>query len=275
MPLSGRGAILQPAAPGRGVAAQLARDRRRRPTYPSGDLTHAAPTGLQDRDLLALGERQVAPRQRRPADRRHAATLTKPPDTNRGRHPGDHAGLLARHAVGDRRPEPLPILTPRHQRSTRRTHRRPARPIRPTPPRLPHRNSSSSRCRLTKRAGCRFIRTHAAARGRGWEQVQLLDRRLDPPVPSSQIATSQKSRWISIPMNRTILLPSLSRRERGKGCLSAGVRRWQGSRRGSTSAARTILYDRRMPERRSTGPEAWHARVRDESAVIISRSGLL
>lgn len=86
---------------------------------------------------------------------------------------------------------------------------------------------------------------------------------------------SQKPRWISIPMNRTIVLPSLSRREAGKGCLSAGVRRWQARDGGSTSAARTILYDRRMPERRYTGPEAWHARVRDEIAVIISRSGLL
>ena len=56
--------------------------------------------------------------------------------------------------------------------------------------------------------------------------------RSSEPLPSSQIATSQKSRWISIRMNRTILLPSLSRREGGKGCLSAGVRRWQGSQRG-------------------------------------------
>jgi hypothetical protein len=56
--------------------------------------------------------------------------------------------------------------------------------------------------------------------------------RSSEPLPYSQIATSQKSRWSSIRMNRTILLPSLSRREGGKGCLSAGVRRWQGSQRG-------------------------------------------
>src|SRR4051794_8943988 len=56
MPLRGRGPILQPAAAGRGVAAQLARDRRRSPPDTPRDLPHPAPAGLQQRDLLALGE---------------------------------------------------------------------------------------------------------------------------------------------------------------------------------------------------------------------------
>ena len=112
MPLSRRSPILQRAATGSGVPAQLPRDRRRRPAHLPGDLTHAAAPGLQDRDLLALGERQVASRQRSPADRRHSATLTKPPDADRGRHTGSHARLLTRHPGGDRRPEPLPILPP-------------------------------------------------------------------------------------------------------------------------------------------------------------------
>ena len=47
--------------------------------------------------------------------------------------------------VSDRRPEPLPILTPRRSGATRRPHRRSPCPVRPTPPRLPHSNSSSSR----------------------------------------------------------------------------------------------------------------------------------
>src|SRR4029453_10184222 len=142
IPLSRRGPILQPATAGRGVAAQLARDRRRRPIDPPGDLAHPAALSVEDRDLLALSERQVAPRQRRPADRWHPATLTKPPDADRRRHPGGPPALVARHPAGDRRPEPLPILTPRHRRPTRGTHRRSPRPIRPTPPRPSHRPSS-------------------------------------------------------------------------------------------------------------------------------------
>jgi hypothetical protein len=56
MPLRGRRAIVKAAAASRGVAPQLPRDRRRRPTQPARDLAHPATTGTQKRDLLALSE---------------------------------------------------------------------------------------------------------------------------------------------------------------------------------------------------------------------------
>jgi hypothetical protein len=37
--------------------------------------------------------------------------------------------LLARHPTRDRRPEPLPMLTPADRRAPRRTHHRPARQL--------------------------------------------------------------------------------------------------------------------------------------------------
>jgi hypothetical protein len=47
VPGRGRGPILQQAATGRGVAAQLPRDRRRRPADPPSDLGHAAALALR------------------------------------------------------------------------------------------------------------------------------------------------------------------------------------------------------------------------------------
>ena len=61
MPLRRRGPVPQPAAAGRGIAPQLARDRRRRPPQPPGDLPHAMPLRTPQRDLLALRERQAPP----------------------------------------------------------------------------------------------------------------------------------------------------------------------------------------------------------------------
>src|SRR5690242_676635 len=82
VPLGRGGAILQAAAPRRSVAPQLARDRRRRPPEPPGDLPHPAPLRTPQRDLLAFRERQVPPRgrPRRPRQRRwwHAARLPEP-----------------------------------------------------------------------------------------------------------------------------------------------------------------------------------------------------
>ncbi len=61
-------------------------------------------------------------------------------------HPAAHSGVLARQAVRDRHPEPLPILTPRHRRASRRPHRWATRPTRSTSPSFLHRSSSSLRC---------------------------------------------------------------------------------------------------------------------------------
>ena len=144
MPLRRARPILKTAAASRSVTTQLAGDRRRRAAELPRDLPDPAPAGAQQSDLLPLGKRQVASRQRRLGDRRHPATLPEPSDANRRRDTGLHASGLARRAAGDRCPEPLPMLPAPARRPTRRPHRRPPSPIRPPPLRLAHRNSSRS-----------------------------------------------------------------------------------------------------------------------------------
>src|SRR3954454_2589977 len=61
MPLRGAGPIRQPAAARGGVAAQLARDRRRRTPQPASDLPYALALGATQRDLLAFSEHQIPP----------------------------------------------------------------------------------------------------------------------------------------------------------------------------------------------------------------------
>jgi hypothetical protein len=70
----------------------------------------------QDRDLLALSERQVPPRQRGQRDWRHPASLTEPPRPDRLRHASHGRRVLARRAAGDRLPEPDPVLAPPSRR---------------------------------------------------------------------------------------------------------------------------------------------------------------
>ena len=121
VPLRGRGPVVQPAAPGRGVAAQLPRDRRRRAAQLAGRSHGPRPPGVQDRDLLPLRERQVATRRRArlidgmpPPSRNHrappAATRRTPP-----RRP--HSSTLERSPPRTRR------STSRHRRPSRRPHR--------------------------------------------------------------------------------------------------------------------------------------------------------
>jgi hypothetical protein len=119
MPLRRRGAIVQTAAAGRGVTAQLPRDRCGVSAEPARDLAHPDALGSQDCDLFALRERKVATRQRSQTGRWHPATLPEPPPAHRRRHTARHRGVLARQPAGDRLPEPLPMLTPRHRRPTR------------------------------------------------------------------------------------------------------------------------------------------------------------
>ena len=127
----------------RSVALQLSRDRRRRTTEPTRDLSHPRTTREQDRDLLPLGEGQITPRHRRELERRHPATLAKPPDTNARQHTRLDRSLLARCTSSDRFPEPDPMLpSPRRRMSTPTRSSRSGTTPRPVSPR--HRNSSTS-----------------------------------------------------------------------------------------------------------------------------------
>src|ERR1019366_3958863 len=106
MPLSGRSSIFHSPASDRSIALQLSRDRRRRTTELTRDLTNPRTTRAEDCDLLSLVKGQITPGRRREAERRHAATLAKPPDTNARQPPGLDRSLLARRASSDRLPEP-------------------------------------------------------------------------------------------------------------------------------------------------------------------------
>src|SRR3984885_2023508 len=68
VPLRSAGPIRETTTTSRSVTAQLAGDRRRRPTEPTCNLTNATPAGSQQRDLLPLSKRQITPRQRGHSD---------------------------------------------------------------------------------------------------------------------------------------------------------------------------------------------------------------
>ena len=144
LPLRDRRPILQlPAASGR-IASQLSGDRRWRAPDPPGDLTHTSTLRSEQRDLLPLSKRQVAPRQRGERNSWHPATVPKPPDTNRLRDPRELGGLHRRHPVADRQPEHRTIRPTRHRRPPRRPHHRPPRQLRRPSVRPAHRNPPGS-----------------------------------------------------------------------------------------------------------------------------------
>src|SRR5215211_2449591 len=122
VPLRRRRPILQPVRARRCVAAQLPRDRRRRPVQPARDRAHPELLSVEDRDLFPLSKREIPPRQRGQRDWRHPATVAKPPAAHRLRHPRRRGRLLARPSSRDRPPEALPILPSRHRRPPRRPH---------------------------------------------------------------------------------------------------------------------------------------------------------
>src|SRR5712692_3026569 len=122
VPLGCRGPIFQSVRAGRGVAAQLPRDRRWCSTDAASDLTYPELLCVQDRDLLPFGERQVTARHRSQRDRRHPASLAEPPRPDRLGHAALHGGVFARHATSDRLPEPDPILATRCRWAPRRPH---------------------------------------------------------------------------------------------------------------------------------------------------------
>ncbi len=143
VPLGRAGPVLQAAAAGRGIAPRLPGNRRCRPTQLARDLADTDAPRMQDSDLLALAKRQISARYRGQADRPDPAAVAEPSRTDRWGHTSLNAGVLTRHSLGDRQPEPLPLLPPRHRRPARRPHRPPACSVQPTPLLLSHRNPRS------------------------------------------------------------------------------------------------------------------------------------
>ena len=121
VPLRRRRPIHDRVAARRRIAAQLPRDRRRRPT-PASDPAHAHVLGVEDRDLFPLGERQIPPRHRSQRDRRHPATVAKPPDADRHGYARRPSRIFGRPPGRDCPPETLPILPPRNRRPAWRPH---------------------------------------------------------------------------------------------------------------------------------------------------------
>src|SRR4051812_17071471 len=98
-----RGAV---AAVTVGVAAQLARDRRRRPPEPPRDLALLLAARVSERDLLARAERQASALQTAAAPRAHAAA---------GGHPARALLAVRAHLRSGIRDE-LPALQRRPER---------------------------------------------------------------------------------------------------------------------------------------------------------------
>src|SRR5438128_1362664 len=124
LPLRNRRPIVELAASRGRIAAQLTGDRRRETAERAGDRAYSQTLPSEQRDVFALGERQVPPRQWGELDRRHATPLAEPANTDRAGHATRDRRFLARESLGDLHPEPPLHIAP-HRRSARRPHRRP------------------------------------------------------------------------------------------------------------------------------------------------------
>ena len=82
VPLRDRRFVFEPESSGRSVPAQLPGDRRRRPPELTSDLAHTEALGAVERDVLTLGERQIAARHSRSKTRVHTPSVAEPPVTN-------------------------------------------------------------------------------------------------------------------------------------------------------------------------------------------------
>jgi hypothetical protein len=151
-----------------GVAAQLARDCRRRAPQPPRDRAHRFPARASQRDLLALGERQAATPEIAPAAWAHATAGGHPARALLAVGARLHGGVSDELAGLQRRPERLhhlrhlgvdeprhPVLPTSKRRAGHRSApatpatpraRRSAAPARPpgSPPRRPTRTPSSA-----------------------------------------------------------------------------------------------------------------------------------
>src|SRR5699024_6558150 len=93
LPLRDTRAIFLLTTTGGSVAAQLTRDPPGVALQNASDLAHPGTRGPKDRDLLPLFEHQVAARGFIQRDRRHAASMAKPPGAHWNRHADLDRGL--------------------------------------------------------------------------------------------------------------------------------------------------------------------------------------
>ena len=140
LPLRDRGSVVELAASGRSVAAQLPRDRPWVASHDPRDCPHPFALHTQQSDLLPLAEGQITARRRARIERAHTATLTEPPRRDRGRHADRPRRLLRKKPLGDSIPE-RDLDRTLILRMPRRAQLRPHRPIgsllttnHPTPP---------------------------------------------------------------------------------------------------------------------------------------------
>src|SRR5215203_87504 len=133
MPLRCRGAILQSATASGGVAPQLPRDRRRRPSDPTRYPLYSAALHPQERNLLAFSKRKISSRLqlRRPPKHCwwHSACLSKPPRSDRLRDVAGGRSIFSRQACRNRPPKPSQLITPCRWWSTWRGQWSPTRTI--------------------------------------------------------------------------------------------------------------------------------------------------
>lgn len=134
MPLRCCGPILQLPTARRSITPQLARDRRGCTAQPVSNLPHPKALDPPQRDLLAVQERQIPPRERRrrSSKRRwwHAARLPKPAKPDWWRHSYTARCVFARLTCRNQRPEAPPVFTPCHPWPAWRMGLRPQCPIR-------------------------------------------------------------------------------------------------------------------------------------------------
>src|SRR5258707_14160904 len=101
---------------------KLSGDRRRCPPELASDFLHGGALRAKERDLLALCKREISAgeRLRRSCKHRwwHAACLPEPSCSDSLRHTGSDRSNLTRHAGRDGCPEPSPLISSCHWRST-------------------------------------------------------------------------------------------------------------------------------------------------------------
>jgi len=146
MPL-GRGcAILKSSAPGGRIAAEFARDRRRRPHELPCDEANTGSLSVKQRNLLPLGERQETFRLWCQADRGHSARATKPTAAYTGRYAARTSGTFCSGPSCNFVPEDSLFLPCGYRWSTKGRQRRAASTVRFSRLSLLHSNLSFPKC---------------------------------------------------------------------------------------------------------------------------------
>jgi len=133
-------------------------------------LPHPRTPSRLDRDLLALGEREVPARGGSEPDRTHSANLAGPPGAEGDRHPCSHRSLRGRRPPRDLEPEPLLLLSSARRARSRRLA-----------PSAHHPHGPS----------CLLLRCHRSPPSRCCVN-RLSPSYLSPPIPTSTRPPSQK-----------------------------------------------------------------------------------